>query len=128
MKSGDKIIGIILLIIVLISLGVTSIYKNSIKGAENIAVIKSDGKVIKTIDLNKVVEPQEFTIKTDKGNYNIISVKHNAIRVKAADCPNQVDVKVGWISKPSQLIVCLPNKLIISINGEVNNGIDGGTF
>ena len=128
MKSGDKIVGIILLIIVVVSLGVASIYKTSLKGTENIAVIKSDGKVIKTIDLNKVVEPQEFTIKTDKGNYNIISVKHNGIRVKAADCPNQVDVKVGWISKPGQLIVCLPNKLIISINGKVNNGIDAGTF
>ncbi|MGK0465568.1 NusG domain II-containing protein [Clostridium sp.] len=128
MKSGDKIVGIILLIIVLISLGVASIYKTSLKGTKNTAVIKSDGKVIKTIDLDKVVEPHEFTIKTDAGNYNIISVKHNGIRVKAANCPNQVDVKVGWISKPGQIIVCLPNKLVISINGEVNNGIDGATF
>ena len=39
--------------------------------------MKSDGKVLNTIDLNKVVEPQEFIIKTDKGNYNVISVKHN---------------------------------------------------
>jgi hypothetical protein len=39
-----------------------------------------------------------------------------------------LDVKVGWISQPGEIIVCLPNKLIISINGEVNNGIDGGTF
>ena len=128
MKSGDKIVGIVLLIIVVIALSVTSIYKSSIKGSENIAVIKSDGKVLKTIDLNKVIDPQEFTIKTDKGNYNVISVKHNGIRVKAADCPNQVDVKVGWISNPGQLIVCLPNKLIISIKGEENKGIDGATF
>jgi hypothetical protein len=128
MKSGDKIVGIIILIIVVIALIVTSIYKNSIKGSENIAVIKSDGKVFKTVDLNKVVEPQEFTIKTDKGNYNVISVKHDGIRVKAADCPSQVDVKVGWISKPGQLIVCLPNKLLISIKGEESSGIDGKSF
>jgi len=128
MKSGDKLVGIVLLIIVVIALIVTSIYKTSIKGSENIAVIKSEGKLLKAIDLNKVVEPQEFIIKTDKGNYNIISVKHNGIRVKAADCPNQVDVKVRWISQPGELIVCLPNKLIISINGDANKAIDGGTF
>ena len=128
MKSGDRIVGIVLLIIVVIALTVTSIYKTSIKGSENSAVIKSEGKLLKAIDLNKVVEPQEFIIKTDKGNYNIISVKHNGIRVKAADCPNQVDVKVGWISQPGEIIVCLPNKLIISIKGEENKGIDGGTF
>ena len=67
MKKGDKIVGIILLIIVVISLGIASIYKASIKGSENIAVIKSDGKVVKTIDLNKVVDPEEFTIKTGNG-------------------------------------------------------------
>jgi hypothetical protein len=128
MKIGDKIVGLVLLIIVLISLSVASIYKTSIKGPENIAVIKSGGKVLKTIDLNKVVEPQEFTIKTDNGNYNIISVKSNGIKVKATECPNQLDVKVGWISQPGEIIVCLPNKLIISIKGEKNNGIDGATF
>ncbi|MGH4140307.1 NusG domain II-containing protein [Clostridium sp.] len=128
MKSGDKIVGIVILIIVVIALSITTIYKTSINGLKNIAVIKSDGKVLKTIDLNKVIEPQEFTIKTDKGNYNVISVKHNGISVKAADCPKQVDVKVGWISsKPGQLIVCLSNKLIISIEGEESNGIDGKT-
>ena len=128
MKSGDKIVGIVLFIIVVIALTVTSIYKTPIKGSENIAIIKSEGKLLKAIDLNKVVVPQEFIIKTDKGNYNIISVKHNGIRVKAADCPNQVDVKVGWISQPGEIITCLHNKLIISIKGEENKGIDGGTF
>jgi len=62
MKKGDKIVGIILLIIVVISLGAASIYKIAIKGTENIAVVKREGAVLKTIDLNKVKEPQEFTI------------------------------------------------------------------
>ena len=41
MKKGDKIVGIILLVIVVIALGVASIYKASIKGSANIAVIKT---------------------------------------------------------------------------------------
>lgn len=128
MKKGDKITFIILLITVLVSLGAASIYKNAIKGSENIAVIKREGTVLKTIDLNKVVEPQEFTLKTDKGNYNTILVEHNSISIKDADCPHGECVKSGTISKPGEMIVCLPYKLIISIEGQTNTGIDGGTF
>jgi len=128
MKKGDKIVGIILLIILVISLSAASVYKFSIKGSKNIAVIKRAGTVIKTIDLNKVVNPQEFTFKTDKGHYNTIAVKHNSISIKEADCPHKECVKSGWISQPGQMIVCLPLKLVISINGETNTGIDAGTF
>ena len=126
MKKGDKIVGIILLIIVVISLSAASIYKLAIKGTENIAVIKREGKVLKTIDLNKIVESEEFTIKTDKGNYNTILVENNSIGIKDADCPHQECVKSGRISEPGQMIVCLPFKLIISIEGESNSGVDSG--
>ena len=128
MKKGDKIIGIILLILVVITLGATSIYKSAIKGSENIAIIKREGAVLKTIDLNKVVEPQEFTIKADKGRYNIISVKHNSISIKDANCPHKECVKSGSISEPGDMIVCLPYKLIITIEGQSDNGIDSGTY
>ena len=128
MKKGDKIVGIVLLIIVLITSGATLVYKNSIKGSENIAVIKREGKVIKTIDLNKVVSPQEFTLKTENGHYNTIAVKHNSIRIIDANCPNKICVKSGWISKPGDIIVCLPFKLIININAQSNDNIDGVTF
>ena len=128
MKKGDKVVFIILLITVLFSLGATLIYKTAIKGSDKIAVIKSDGKIIRNIDLNKIVEPEEFTIKTDNGHYNTILVKHNDISVKDADCLHKECVKSGSITEPGGIIVCLPNKLMISINGEDINGIDGATY
>lgn len=128
MKKGDKIVGIILLIIVLISFGGVSIYKTLVKGSENIAVIKRDGTVIKTIDLNKVAGAQEFKLSTGKDSYNTILVEHNSISIKDSNCPHQECVKSGSISKPGQMIVCLPYKLIISIKGQSNSDIDSGTF
>ncbi|MGH4118516.1 NusG domain II-containing protein [Clostridium sp.] len=128
MKKGDKIVVIVLLITVIITFGATLIYKNVIKGSEKIAVIKSDGKIVRTIDLNKVVEEEEITIKTENGHYNIILVKHGSIRVKESDCLHKECVKIGTISEPGKLIICLPNKLTISINGEDITGIDGATY
>jgi len=128
MKKGDKIVGIILLVVVIITLGASSIYKTLSKGTEKIAVIKRSGTVIRTIDLGKVVEPEEFTIKTDNGHYNTIEVKHNSISIISADCPHKECVKSGWISQPGEMLVCLPYKLIINIQGKKDKGIDGGTF
>ncbi|MEK6264135.1 MAG: NusG domain II-containing protein [Clostridium sp.] len=128
MKKGDKIVVIILLITVILSFGGTLIYKNVIKGSEKIAIIKSDSKILRTIDLNKVVEEEEFTIKTESGHYNTILVKNGSIRVNDSDCLHQECVKMGEISDPGGLIVCLPNKLMISINGENINGVDGATY
>lgn len=128
MKKGDKIVVIILLITVILSFGGTLIYKNVIKGSEKIAVLKSGGKIVRTIDLNKVVEEEEFTIKTENGHYNTILVEHGSIRVKDADCTHKECVKIGTIKDPGGVIVCLPNKLMISISGEDINGIDGATY
>jgi len=128
MKKGDKIVGIILLIIVIISLSATSIYKTAIKGTGNIAVIKQDGKVLKTIDLNKAVKPQEFTIKSGNGDYNTILVKDKTIKIIDANCLHKECVKSGDISQPGQMIVCLPFKLIITIEGQASSGIDSTSF
>ncbi len=128
MKKGDKIVGIVLIITVLLSLSATLIYKTVIKGSDNIAVIKQGDKIVKTIDLKKVVEPEEFTIKNEKGNYNIIQVKQDYIGIKDADCPHKECVKSGEISEPGEMVVCLPNKVLISIKGKVNKAIDGATY
>lgn len=128
MKKGDKIVGIILLIVVVISSIATLAYKTLIKGSENIAVIKSYGKVIRTIDLNKVEKPEEMTIKTDKGNFNLLLIQHNEINIKEANCPHQECVKIGVISEPGEIIVCLPNKVVITIKGQGNKEIDGATY
>jgi hypothetical protein len=128
MKKGDKIVGIVLIIVVLLSFGGVSIYKTLLKGSENIAVIKREGKVIKTIDLNKVTGTQEFKLSTPNGNFNTILVEHNKISIKDANCPHQECVKSGSITKPGQMIVCLPYKFLISISGQSDNDIDSGAF
>ena len=35
-----------------------------------------------------------------------------------ADCPDKDCVNQGWISRPGQMIVCLPNRLVIKIESD----------
>lgn len=90
-----------------------------------VAEIVQDGKVIRTIDLERT-EEERFVIQGEHGT-NTIEVDSGRIRVQAADCPDQVCVHQGWISDGTVPIVCLPNKLVIRIVGGEEDGLDALT-
>lgn len=87
------------------------------------AELRVDGKLIKKFDLNPD-EAQNYRYIDDDGDYNLIEVKNQQIRIKEANCGDQICVKRGWIKKSGETIVCLPHKLVIEIknNTESNDG------
>ncbi len=46
-----------------------------------------------------------------------VIVKDGAIAISSAECPDQVCVKTGAISREGESIVCVPNKIVITIEG-----------
>jgi len=127
MKKGDKIAAILIISLLIFTTIGTLVYKQYIKSNHNFAVIKLDGKVIQTIDLNGVKAQKQWKIYDKAGNYNLIEVFPGKIRVKDADCPDKICVKTGWISQSGQIAVCLPHKLIINIEGK-SNTVDSVAF
>lgn len=117
MKKGDKIAAVLIIGIIILSFIGVFLYKHNISGPSRIAVIEQNGKVIKTIDLNKVKEKSEFTIPYNN-DFNKIELEPGKIRFIDADCPDKICVKTGWISEPGQTAVCLPHKLLIKIEGK----------
>ena len=90
-----------------------------------IANIYQDGELIRTIDLNKLTEPETFTVTGPAGENEIVA-EPGRICVSHADCPDQVCVNMGWRSEDGFPIVCLPNKLVIEIESSADaNPIDG---
>ena len=81
------------------------------------AAITLDGEVLDEIDLTQVQEPYSFPVTGKDGLTNTVLVEPGRIRVEKADCPDQICVHQGYISDGSQPIVCLPNRLIIQIQG-----------
>lgn len=108
-----------LLVIVVLIVAVTGLFiSRSVQDArENIyAVIVVDGEEYKKINLKDAV-PGEFTVRTQWGN-NTIEIGKNKIRMKASSCPDKLCVKQGWLSRPNQMSVCLPNRVYIKINAQ----------
>ena len=47
-----------------------------------------------------------------------VRVKNGKIAITQSDCPDKVCVKTGEISKKGETIVCVPNEIVITIEGE----------
>lgn len=88
----------------------------------NVAVISVDGKEVKRITLTTDNQKTDiFDVHDGDGGVNTIEVKDNKIRIKSANCSDQVCVLTGFISKPGETIVCLPHKVLIEIVSENHN-------
>lgn len=105
-------------------------------GAGAKVVIKSGGSVYasyplsekKTIVVPAPQQPKEGSAGSEHRDlYNIVIIDSGSVCVSEASCKNQVCVRHGSISHPGENIVCLPNRLIVSIEGGEGGGYDSIT-
>ena len=81
-------------------------------------VVKVDGQVLYTKSFSN--ETIEKKIETAYG-YNLLEIGLDYVQVISASCPNKLDVKQGKISRVGESIICLPNHLLVTIEGEVDD-------
>jgi len=85
----------------------------------DVAVISLDGQEVARIELSKVREPYELSLTGKSGITDIVEVAPGRIRVREADCPDQVCVRRGWLEGAgAAAVVCLPNRLVITLSGD----------
>ena len=106
----------ILLIVLLLALCIFAAVMQFAKRESGTAEIWLDGELLQTIDLTAVKEPYTFEV-VGKRCTNLVEVEQGRIRVKEADCPDQVCVRQSWIADSATPVVCLPNGLVIEITG-----------
>lgn len=110
----NRLFIIIFAIILVFSIAVIC-FTNRFSSDGTTAEIVQNGNVIKTIKIDNITEPQEFTIESPGGGTNTIHVENGAISIIDADCPDKLCVKTGKITNETYPIVCLPHKLVVRI-------------
>ncbi|NPV91344.1 MAG: NusG domain II-containing protein [Firmicutes bacterium] len=115
-KKGDLLlIAVIVIGAVLASTGFY-IYKNFNKSDHLMAEIIQNNKVIERIDLNEVKESRLITVS---GNYqNHIRVEPGRISFETSDCPDKICVQTGWLEKYGDIAICMPNRVIVTIENK----------
>ena len=127
MKKGDMILVIIFLVGVLGWL-LYGVFREDT--ANKVAVIKIDTEIYSTIPLSGNNERQEIPLSLpgDEHAHSLIVTEKENIWVEDSSCPDKICVKTGKISIPGQSIVCLPNKIVIYIEGAEKTKVDDITY
>ena len=90
----------------------------SVKGSN--VTITVDGKEYGTYSLLK-----EQTILIEEGNAkNVIEIKDGKAYMLEASCPDQLCVDQNEISFDKESIICLPNKVVLTVSSDAKSDID----
>lgn len=109
---------ILIISIIIISFFCFAAYKLYFNKFGKFVTIKVDGKVISSypIDIDKTV-----TIKGVNGGKNILKISGGSADMIEADCRDHTCVKKHSIKYEGETIVCLPHKIVISIDRSSQN-------
>ena len=113
---GDKILVIFMLLLGIISL----IALSHLRQPGDFVIIEANGQVVHQLDLNI---SQEIAVKGPIGE-TIIKINQNSAWVVHSDCPEKICVKTGKIHLAGEMIVCVPNKVVVKITGNQKNQFD----
>lgn len=97
---------------------------SSTKGSSGAWVtVTVNGNVYGTYALAK---DQTIQIKNTQGIVtNTLCIKDKKADMTEADCPDKLCVKQKAISADNETIVCLPNRVVVSVTGSKEEGMDG---
>ncbi len=125
MKKNDIVlIAVLLVAAVLVAAGMRIWQMNNTKDTANV-VVTIDGQVYGSYPLS---EDRTESIELPDGSYNILTISGGYADVTEASCPDQICVKHNHIRYSGESIVCLPNKVVVTVEGGEDNDIDGSTF
>jgi hypothetical protein len=75
------------------------------------AEVQLDGKTYGEYPLSK---DTEVVITSDRGTNKLV-IKDGQAAITEATCPDKICVHTGWISETGQTIVCMPNRVSVTI-------------
>lgn len=124
MRKLEKIIVVVILLLSFSAIGILMLSKSNHQNSN--IIIRVDNKVVKKIPMNNSNESKsyDFNFNHEIGH---LEAKNGSVRMLEMSkelCPNGICSDTGWISKTYQSIVCLPNKIIVTIEGSENEEID----
>jgi hypothetical protein len=116
MKKFEKIAIVGVLIVSVITTGVMMLSKTKDQN-ENI-VIMVGNKVEKKIPLNaNEIKTYDFNFKDQIGQIEVNKGRVRMVPMSQEICPKSICSNTGWIETTYQSIVCLPNQIIVRIEG-----------
>ncbi len=86
-------------------------------------VIDVNNQHFRTIPFSRVKGVITVDVPAGRGHGAVVEIAGDGrARVRTSDCPDKVCVRTGWIEHPGEVIVCLPNRIVVKIQGGSEDG------
>ena len=90
-----------------------------------VAVIEQDGKEIRRVELDNITQPETVVLE---GEISVtVLLEPGQVSILRSDCPDQICVNTGVLTRSGQSAVCLPARVAVRIVGQNESGVDGMT-
>lgn len=110
LNNSDLRLIIILLLFIILMLLVSRIMLT--QGSSGYALVTKDNKELIRLPLDT---DATYPIEGTNSEYNLLHIENGSAYITDASCPDKICEKKGHISHTGEMIVCLPNKVVISI-------------
>jgi len=88
-------------------------------------VVTQEGKNIGKFLL---AEEKEIPIQYENGGFNLLIIQENEAYIKEADCPDGLCIKQRSISRQGESLICLPHRLVVTIESMQKSDVDGVAY
>ncbi len=108
---------LVVLAVLLLAIGTAAVFYGNLGGGEHVtATITHRGETVDKVLLSALNEKKTVTID---GTYHLtITLTEDGVCVTHSDCPTQDCLRTGTISRPGQSIVCLPEQVVVRLDGK----------
>ncbi|NLZ38009.1 MAG: NusG domain II-containing protein [Firmicutes bacterium] len=114
-KKGDLLVIASVLAVAFILLGMRAL---PAAAGERVLRIELNGELIQEVSLEEN-DVETITIPLEKGNA-VVEIENGRARMLPLSkelCPQGICSHVGWAERPGDTIVCLPNRLVLTVVG-----------
>lgn len=109
---GDLAVGLV----ILAATAILAVFPFSRSGQAMTVRVTVDGEELYAERLERLGEPLQITVE---GAYPLtLEVSRDGVQVAETQCPGEDCLHTGVISRAGERIVCLPNRMVVLLQGE----------
>lgn len=112
-RRNDRLLGVCIILAAILCLG---IYRMTCRtGAEAVVYINGE---------RTAAYPLWEDAQVLLNGTNLLVIRNGMADISEADCPDKLCVRQAAISRTGESLVCLPNRIVVVIEGNTQDGVD----
>ncbi len=122
-KADQWLIGILLAISIAVSLLIATRFAGF---GDTTLIVKEGDEILGEYTLSEGIS-QRYAFPLSDDHHVEVSIEGKVVSMHTSTCRDQLCVHSAPIDQPGDIIVCLPLRIVLSIEGEEATDIDGTT-